>query len=162
MEIHGDRLILHEVKVSDLPRLREVVQAPGTAEWWGTYAGSADDEVLLEGWAIRVEGGIVGWIGAEEEPSTRFSSVQIDLMIAPEAQGKGYGPEAIQTVIDHFAARGHHRFTIDPAVTNKRAIAVYKKVGFKPIGIARQYERLSAEGEWLDGLLMDLVVSDLA
>jgi aminoglycoside 6'-N-acetyltransferase len=161
MDLFSERLNLHEAKVGDLPRLREIIQAPGTAEWWGEYEGSADDDVLLEGWTIRVDGQIIGWVGAEEEPSTRFASVGLDIMIAPEAHGKGYGPEALRAVIDHFAERGHHRFTIDPAVTNERAIKVYREVGFRPIGTARQYERLSDDGEWLDGLLMDLIVSDL-
>lgn len=158
MELTSERLRLHPVRVSDLPRLREIIQAPGTAEWWGEYAGSDDDDVLLEGWTVCTEGRIIGWIGAEEEPSTRFASVQLDIMIAPEEHGNGFGPETLRTVIDHFAARGHHRFTIDPAVANERAIKVYESVGFKPIGIARQYERLSDDGEWLDGLLMDLIV----
>lgn len=162
MDLISERLRLHEAKVADLPRLREIIQAPGTAEWWGVYGGSGDDEVLLEGWTVRAEERIIGWIGAEEEPSERFASVQLDIMIAPEEHGKGYGPETLRTVIDHFAARGHHRFTIDPAVTNERAIKVYESVGFKRIGIARQYERLSEDGEWLDGLLMDLIVEDLA
>lgn len=162
MELFSERLRLHEAKVADLARLREIIQAPGTAEWWGEYDGSDDDDVLLEGWTVRTEGRIIGWIGAEEEPSTRFASVQLDIMIAPEEHGHGFGPEALRAVIDHFAERGHHRFTIDPAITNERAIKVYEEVGFRRIGIARQYERLSEDGEWLDGLLMDLIVGDLA
>jgi aminoglycoside 6'-N-acetyltransferase len=63
-------------------------------------------------------------------------------------------------VIDHFIAHGHHRFTIDPSTDNARAIRAYEKVGFQPIGVARRYEQLRA-GEWSDGLLMDLLVSDL-
>lgn len=160
MDLISERLNLHDVKVADLPRLREIIQAPGTAEWWGVYEGSEDDEVLLEGLSIRVGEKIVGWIAAEEEKSARFPSVALDIMIAPEDHGKGYGPEALRAVIDHFAARGHHRFTIDPAITNTRAIDVYERTGFKRIGVARQYEQLE-EGKWLDGLLMDLIVSDL-
>jgi aminoglycoside 6'-N-acetyltransferase len=63
-------------------------------------------------------------------------------------------------VIDHFAERGHHRFTIDPSTENERAIRAYEKTGFKPIGVARRCEQLR-EGEWTDGLMMDLLVSDL-
>ncbi len=161
MEIKSRRLTLHETRVPDLPRLREIIQAPGTAEWWGVYDGSDDDDVLLEGWTICKDENPIGWIGAEVEPSNRYAGVQIDIMIAPEAHGEGYGPEAMRRLIDHYVEHGHHRFTIDPLVTNERAIKVYEEVGFKPIGVARDYSRLSDDGEWIDGLLMDLIVSDL-
>ena len=37
--------------------------------------------------------------------------------------------------------RGHHRLAIDPAVANERAIRAYQRVGFKPVGVMRPYER---------------------
>ncbi len=56
--------------------------------------------------------------------------------------------------------RGHHRLTIDPAATNTRAIRCYEKVGFRPVGIMRRYER-GPDGRFHDGLLMDLLRDDL-
>src|SRR5688572_26542137 len=56
--------------------------------------------------------------------------------------------------------RGHHRLAIDPAVTNERAIRAYQRVGFRPGGVMRQYER-GHDGQWHDCLLMDLLASDL-
>jgi aminoglycoside 6'-N-acetyltransferase len=56
--------------------------------------------------------------------------------------------------------RGHHRLTIDPAVDNEIAIACYRRVGFRPVGIMRRYER-TPDGDWRDGLLMELLVEQL-
>jgi aminoglycoside 6'-N-acetyltransferase len=36
---------------------------------------------------------------------------------------------------------------------------VYGKVGFKPVGVMRKYER-DASGKWSDGLLMDLLAEE--
>ena len=160
MDLKSKRLTLHESKVGDLPRLREIIQMPGTAEWWGYYEGSADDDELLEGWTVRLGKEIIGWVGADEETAAKFPSVALDIMIATEQHGKGYGPEALRAVIDHFVDRGHHRFTIDPSTTNKHAIRAYEKTGFKPIGVARRAEQLQP-GEWSDGLLMDLLADEL-
>jgi len=55
-----------------------------------------------------------------------------------------------------FEQRGHHRITIDPAAANEPAIRCYAKVGFRPVGIMRQYER-GPDGTFHDGLLMDLL-----
>jgi aminoglycoside 6'-N-acetyltransferase len=54
--------------------------------------------------------------------------------------------------------RGHHRVTIDPAADNAAAIRTYEKVGFKPVGVMRAYERDVGGQGWHDGLLMELVV----
>jgi aminoglycoside 6'-N-acetyltransferase len=56
--------------------------------------------------------------------------------------------------------RGHHRLTIDPAAQNARAIRCYEKVGFRPVGILREYWR-DADGVWRDGLFMDLLAQEL-
>ena len=57
-------------------------------------------------------------------------------------------------------ARGHHRLTIDPSDANERAIRAYSKLGFRPVGVMRQYER-GADGTFHDGLLMDLLADEL-
>jgi aminoglycoside 6'-N-acetyltransferase len=46
------------------------------------------------------------------------------------------------------------------AADNARAIAAYRKVGFRPVGIMRRYER-AADGHWRDGLLMELLAEEL-
>ena len=50
---------------------------------------------------------------------------------------------------------------IDPAADNVAAIRSYEKVGFRPVGVMRRYER-GPDGQWHDGLLMDLLAEDLA
>jgi aminoglycoside 6'-N-acetyltransferase len=57
--------------------------------------------------------------------------------------------------------RGHHRITIDPAVDNVAAIRAYEKVGFKPVGVMRRYERDVDGDGWHDGLLMELLAGEL-
>ncbi len=49
---------------------------------------------------------------------------------------------------------------IDPAADNTAAIRSYTKVGFRPVGIMRSYER-GADGSWHDNLLMDLLADEL-
>jgi aminoglycoside 6'-N-acetyltransferase len=39
---------------------------------------------------------------------------------------------------------------------------VYEKVGFRRVGVLRQYEWGAGEGRWTDGLLMDMLREDLA
>lgn len=101
--------------------------------------------------------GLIQW-AAEDDPDYRHAS--IDLYLDPAVHGRGLGPEAIALVVRHlFNAEGHHRITIDPAADNVAAIRAYTKVGFRPVGVLRRYER-GADGTWHDGLLMELLVDD--
>jgi aminoglycoside 6'-N-acetyltransferase len=70
-------------------------------------------------------------------------------------------PIAIRALARYLIdVRGHHRLTIDPAAANERAIHAYRRVGFRPVGIMRRYER-GPDGTWHDGLLMDLLAGEL-
>jgi aminoglycoside 6'-N-acetyltransferase len=105
-----------------------------------------------------VAGEPAGWLGVYEENEPDYRHASLDITLMPAFCDMGLGPEALRTVIDWLVAeRGHHRFTIDPAALNARAIAAYEKVGFERVGILRKYER-GHDGSWHDGLLMDLVV----
>jgi aminoglycoside 6'-N-acetyltransferase len=122
--------------------------------WWPD--GHCDPR---RGWVVEVGGKLAGWIQYEEEPYAWFPSVAFDIALTTALHGQGYGRRALRLAIEHFVARGHHRFTIDPDVDNERAIRCYAAVGFKPVGVLRCYARNPAGG-WNDCLLMDLVVLD--
>jgi aminoglycoside 6'-N-acetyltransferase len=51
------------------------------------------------------------------------------------------------------------RIVIDPAAGNARAIRAYEKVGFRGVGLMREYER-GSDGTWHDGLLMELLARE--
>ena len=57
------------------------------------------------------------------------------------------------------AGRGA-RLTIDPAADNQRAIRAYRRVGFRPVGVMRRYERDVGGDGWHDGLLMELLAGE--
>jgi aminoglycoside 6'-N-acetyltransferase len=106
-----------------------------------------------------VGGEPAGWVQYEEETYEWYPSVAFDIALTARLHGRGYGRRALRLAIEHFVARGHHRFTIDPDVGNERAIRSYAAVGFKPVGVLRSYGRNPDDG-WHDGLLMDLIVLD--
>jgi aminoglycoside 6'-N-acetyltransferase len=119
---------------------------------------SADDEVQL---AIELQGDVVGAIQYAEEDDPDYRHASIDIFLTTRVHGRGAGPDAVRTLARYlFEERGHHRLTIDPAASNARAIAAYAKVGFRPVGVMRQYER-GPDGTWHDGLLMDLLREEL-
>jgi aminoglycoside 6'-N-acetyltransferase len=152
------------VRAEDHDILRSILADPSVAEWWGPPKPGVDvldDWLDLDPettvWTIEVAGNVAGSIQASEEADPDYRHAGIDLFLGPEFQGKGLGTEAIRVLARWlFEERVHHRLTIDPSAANERAIRAYSSIGFKPVGILRQYER-GPDGTFHDGLLMDLL-----
>ncbi len=144
-----------------------ILSEPEVARWWGDFDLDRVVAELIVGdpeeipFVIEHDGEVIGYIQAVEENEPDFRSAGIDLFLRTDAQGRGLGPDAIRTLAAYLLdERGHHRLTIDPAADNMRAIAAYAKVGFRPVGRMRQYQRLR-DGRWVDALLMDLLSDEL-
>jgi aminoglycoside 6'-N-acetyltransferase len=159
MELRGERLFLRPAEEDDVERLAEILAEPDIARWWGSYDADRAREELPGSFVIVVDCTVQGWLLVSEETDPDYRHVGFDISLATAAQGRGYGPEALRVAIRHFVARGHHRFTIDPAAHNERAIRAYRSVGFEPVGVMRSYER-GRDGTWHDGLLMDLLAAE--
>ncbi len=162
----GRRVALRPAAEADAPAFAAVLADPSVARWWPSEDHAADgrryatrNDVAV--WAIEVEDRVIGLIQAWEEADPEYRHAGIDLGIVTDAQGRGLGPQAIRLVAAWlFDVRGHHRLTIDPCVDNLPAVRAYTKVGFRPVGIQRRYQRLG-DGRWHDGLLMDLLSGEL-
>lgn len=154
--------VAEEADVAELVRIRSTPEV--RARWRGddlaaeTRESIADEETGF--YTIEVEGRVAGAIqwAAEQDPDYHHAS--IDIFVDPAVHGRGVGTDAVRTLATHLIDdEGFHRLVIDPAADNTAAIRCYEKVGFRPVGIMRQYER-DPTG-WHDGLLMDLVAAEL-
>lgn len=161
-ELSGALVLLRPAAEADVQALVAVFSEPEVRRWW--RANDADKvrsrftQDGLFGWVIEVDGAVVGWIQAYEEEDPDYREAGIDLATSTAVHGHGIGPDALRTVMRWLIEeRGHHRIVIDPAAANARAIRAYEKVGFRPVGVLRRYER-AEDGTWHDGLLMEHVV----
>jgi aminoglycoside 6'-N-acetyltransferase len=165
--LRGQGVNLRPVAATDALRLTEVLTDPGVAEWWGHWdfdrvqrevIAGTDDTVI---YVIEVDDKVIGLIQYAEEDEPDYRHAGIDIALHSAWHGRGLGTDAVRTLARHlFDDRGHHRITIDPAAHNQRAIRSYQRVGFRPVGVMRRYER-GPDGRWHDGLLMDLLPEDL-
>lgn len=164
----GERLTVRPGTAGDVAALLRIRAEPSVMRWWrapdppevtAAELAGADDVRLL---VIEVDGAVAGGIQYGEEADPEYRHATIDVYLSERHQGRGLGGEAI-TLLARFLVdvRGHHRITIDPAAANARAIRCYAAVGFRAVGVLRQYER-EADGVFRDGLLMDLLAEDLA
>ena len=165
--LHGDLVSLRIATPADIPALAAIRADPEVYRWWRggeDLAATVAQELADEedhSLVIEYEDRIVGAIqwSAEEEPEYRHAS--IDVYLDAAVHGRGLGTDAVRTLARYLVTElGHHRLTIDPAADNAAAIRCYAKVGFRPVGVMRAYER-GPDGTWHDGLLMDLLAAEL-
>lgn len=165
--IVGERVSLRPLVLADRPRMRAILDQPAVADRW--LGSRTLDEALTELFeeddhtplAIEIRGAVIGYIQFTEEHDPDYRSASIDVFLDPDWHGRGLGTDAVRTLAGYLLRdRGHHRVTIDPAADNQRAIRAYRRAGFRPVGVMRAYER-GRDGRWHDGLLLDLLATDL-
>jgi aminoglycoside 6'-N-acetyltransferase len=162
--LRGERVLLRRGRPEDTDRLFQIRNEPEVIRWWGSDDIEEISEQFIEadeGLVIEAYGEVVGAIQYYEEDDPMYRHAGIDIFLTASRHGQGLGTEAIRLLARHlFEERGHHRLTIDPAADNAAAIRAYEKVGFRRVGIMRNYER-GPDGAWHDGLLMDMLREEL-
>lgn len=153
----SQRIGFRPVAEGDLPMLADWLGRPHWRDWWGdpeTELGYIRDMVegrdphcdpfliLLDG---RPEGYIQRWrIGPHQTPewaeanpwlmALPADAVGVDLSLAqPELLSRGVGSGALRAFASSLWAEGRRTIIIDPDPDNLRAVACYRKAGFRPI-----------------------------
>lgn len=145
------------VSPGDLASLGEWMKRPHWREWWGdpeVELGYVRD--MIEGrdphtepFIFDLDGEPSGYIQvwrigphqtpewAEENPwlmELPASAVGVDLSIAhPERLSKGVGSRVLRAFVERIAAARGAPVIIDPDPENGRAVAAYRKAGFRPV-----------------------------
>jgi aminoglycoside 6'-N-acetyltransferase len=145
-----DVISLRRMRVADLAWLRrwdedpDVASAIGRgADWYDWPVELARNVPWRELLIVEENGRPVGFlqlIDAVEEETHYWGDVApgtwaLDIWIgAPDDRGRGLGGAAMRLALDRVF--GHHDaawLVIDPYVTNTRAIAFYRHLGFEPV-----------------------------
>jgi aminoglycoside 6'-N-acetyltransferase len=149
---------------ADLPALAAIVAQPEVVRWWGRY----DEERLRKEiasatftWTVEVAGRPAGLINATDEPDPEYRHFEFDVFLDAALHGQGIGSDALrQAARVMFDERGHHRGCIYTSPENARALHVYEKLGFRPVGLLRKAVR-DGDGPWEDELMLDLLAEEL-
>jgi aminoglycoside 6'-N-acetyltransferase len=165
--LRGAMVRLRPATAADIPALAAIRATPEVYERWrggDDLAASVTDDLDDPGThvlAIEYGDRVVGQVQWSEEAEPDYRHASIDIYLDPAVHGRGLGTDAVRTLARYLVAeRRHHRVVIDPAADNVAAIRCYAKVGFRPVGVMRRYER-GVDGTWHDGLLMDLLADEL-
>lgn len=89
---------------------------------------------------------MVGYIGlmfVDEEAHVTTVAV------APEHQGRGVGTEIMLGAMRIAQEHGCRQVSLEVAVGNRRAQALYRRFGFVPVGVRKNYYQLTGEDAYV-------------
>jgi aminoglycoside 6'-N-acetyltransferase len=165
--LYGALVTLRPATAGDIPALAVIRTTPEVyMRWQGgddlTAAVAEDlEDPETRTFAVEYGGRVVGAIQWAAENAPDYRHANVDIYLDPAVHGRGVGTDTVRALARHLIDdHGYHRLVIDPAADNAAAIRCYRKAGFRPVGIMRQYER-GPDGSWHDGLLMDLLAEEL-
>ncbi|EME23601.1 GNAT family N-acetyltransferase [Rhodococcus triatomae] len=161
-ELRGPRVVLTPLRAEHRAPLRAIHREPEVRRWWqmpdDDWPGNPGPDTTE--YTVLEDGEVVGFAQWYFEPDPDYRHAGIDLFLSASVQGRGLGTEVVRVLCAHLIDdHHHHRLVIDPKVENTAAIACYRKVGFKDVGVMREYE-MRHDGTWDDGLLMDLLARE--
>ena len=83
-----------------------------------------------------------------------------NILVAPDAQGKGYGAEAAWLILNHgFERLNLYRISLGVREDNEPALKLYERLGFQVEGRQRGFH--AAKGKRHDNILMGLLRGEL-
>ena len=137
--LHGEKTVIRSATALDAELLVEWHAYPDVARFW-------DDETFTQGEMLArlarpdvdpyiIEEGDepIGYLQAWFEDVSP-DKAGLDMFLVPEARGRGLGPDASSTLARWLLGPGGMRsVTVDPYLSNERAIRGWAKAGFMPI-----------------------------
>ncbi|MCI4445999.1 MAG: ribosomal protein S18-alanine N-acetyltransferase [Candidatus Aminicenantes bacterium] len=103
--------------------------------------------VVIDTSSKRIVGYIIFWQIRDE---AQINNVAIH----PDYQGRGWGEIALRYVLNRLQESGVNFVTLEVRVSNQPALKLYHKLGFKVIGIRKDYYTNPVE----DAYVMDLIL----
>lgn len=163
--VRGPRVTIRWVTAADEAPLLAILSEPEVAEWWVGY-GAEPDRVRREfveapatTRVLEIGGEVAGALWVIRSADPEYPTTVMHLFLATRFRGRRLGAEALALAIREEFRAGSARVTLDPNVHNLGAIRSYERLGFRRVGVLRDYQVRPA-GHLDDALLLDLTRSD--
>jgi aminoglycoside 6'-N-acetyltransferase len=149
-EIRGELTTVRRATEADADLLVAWHADPEVSRFWDdeTFTRAQVLERLrhepLDAWIVEAGGEPVGYLQSwwEEDEPLRGG---LDMFLVPAARGRGLGPDAARALAAHLLREGWAHVTVDPYAWNERAVAGWRKAGFREVSRHPPDEEHTAE-----------------
>jgi aminoglycoside 6'-N-acetyltransferase len=136
--LRGELTVVRPATTADADLLVRWHADPDVARYWDGETFTHEemlarlDRPSVDSYVVEGDDQPIGYLQAHfPEAST---DAGLDMFLVPSARGRGLGPDAARTLIAYLLQEtGRTRVTVDPYLSNERAICAWKKAGFRPV-----------------------------
>ena len=104
---------------------------------------------------VESDGVVIGWasLNVFNARDAYRHIADISVYVARVARGKGAGTALLERLVELGREVGFHKLVLAGFPTNAASVALYRRLGFREVGIYREQGLL--DGRWVDVLLME-------
>lgn len=139
--------------IADHATLETEPRTPGERRSWIAARDARHPVVVVES-----DGVVVGWasLNVFNARDAYRHVADISVYVARAARGKGAGTTLLERLVELGREGGFHKLVLAGFPTNAASVALYRRLGFREVGIYREQGML--DGRWVDVLLMERVL----
>ena len=109
------------------------------ADPWSEMSIASELQNICAYWLVAVQDDmIVGYIGSQ---STIDETDVMNVAVHPDWRRQGIAEQLIENLIEELKERGSHALMLEVRASNAPAIALYEKMGFRQVGLRKNYYR---------------------
>lgn len=141
--------MIRRATIEDLPLLAAIEEVAQIAPWSQSLLASCFDppSCML---VAQDDQGVCGWGGVR---TTADEAEILNLAVAPQFRGQGWGRALMQALMDHARANGARMMMLEVRAGNDVAQEMYLDLGFQPCGLRPDY--YPAEDGREDAMVME-------
>lgn len=126
---------------------------PRTVEERRSWLAARDERHAVV--VVESDGVVVGWasLNVFNAREAYRHVADISVYVARAARGKGAGTALLERLVELGREGGFHKLVLAGFPTNAASVALYRRLGFREVGIYREQGQL--DGRWVDVLLME-------
>jgi aminoglycoside 6'-N-acetyltransferase len=135
----GEVTVVRRATADDVDLLVGWHADPDVSRYWDGETFTREEIALrlarpdVDSYIVEEDRTPVGYIQAWFEDDSPNDG-GLDMFLVPSARGRGLGPDAARSLAHWLLSAGRRlRVTVDPYLSNERAIRAWVKAGFRPI-----------------------------
>lgn len=108
----------------------------------------------------EVDGEVVGWVSLTRfSPRPAYDRIkELSIYVRRDWRDRGVGNALMQAVLAEARRLGLHKVVLTTFFTLPRAVHLYRKYGFRRVGVYRRQGML--DGRWMDTLVMERLLDE--